>query len=338
MNSILLKKLPLYYTLGIILLTATLAYITTNYFDGKEKNKILELSESKNSCTYNIERMEGYPFIKPILFVDDLCEGDALAGMKKEITSLIENYKNYQGVISASVYIKEFNHNEWMAVNEEEKYEPGSLFKVPILIAYLKVDEEHQGVLDKELLFNQSFNIDKVVAYKSNSIQLGKAYKVRDLLKYMIVYSDNNATALLNNNLKPEVLLKLFKDLELELPNVSAKQYFFTTKQYSLFMRSIFNASYLSIDDSEYAAELLCKCQFNDGIRKGVPASIKMAHKFGESGTPSEKQLHESAIVYLENKPYLLTVMTKGKDNASLSKLISEISALVYKDQSNKSS
>ena len=61
-----------------------------------------------------------------------------------------------------------------------------------------------------------------------------------------------------------------------------------------------------------------------------------MAHKFGESGTPVDKQLHESAIVYLDKKPYLLTVMTKGKDNASLSKLICEISSIVYKDQSNK--
>ena len=337
MNSILLKKIPLYYTLGVVLLTATIAYSVTYYFDNKEKNKILELSNASNSCTYNIERLDGYPFIKPIMFVDDICEGDNLATMKKEITNLIENYKNYQGVISASVYLKEFSHNEWIGVNEEEKYEPGSLFKVPILIAYLKMNEEHPGVLDKEILFNQQFSIDKVVAYKSKSIQLGKSYKVRELLKFMIEYSDNNATALLNNNLKPEVLLKLFKDLELELPNISAKQYFFTVKQYSLFMRAIFNATYLSIDDSEYAAELLNKCDFKDGIRKGVPASVKMAHKFGESGTPTEKQLHESAIIYLENKPYLLTIMTKGKDNASLSKLISEISAMVYKDQSNKS-
>ncbi len=336
MNSLFSKKLPLVYTLLFIVLTTVITYILTSYVDNKEKNKILEYSETKNACVYNIERLDGYPYVRPLLFVDDVCEGDGLANIKKEISDLIQNYKNYQGITSASVYLKAYSNNEWMTVNEEENYEPGSLFKVPILIAYLKMNEEHPGVLDKELSFNQSFNIDKNVAYKSNGIQLGKTYKVRELLKYMISYSDNNATALLNNNLKPEVLLKLFKDLELELPNVNAKQYFFTVKQYSLFMRAIYNATYLTIDDSEYAAELLSKCEFKDGIRKGVPASVKMAHKFGESGTPVDKQLHESAIVYLDNKPYLLTVMTKGKDNASLSKLICEISSIVYKDQSNK--
>jgi beta-lactamase class A len=269
------------------------------------------------------------------LFVDDVCEGDGLAKIKKDINTIIENYKNYNGVISASAYLKNINDNQWTVINEEEKYEPGSLFKVPILVAYLKMNEENPGTLDKELLFNKAFNIDKVVAYKSNTIQLGKSYKVRDLLKYMIVYSDNNATALLNNNLKPEILMKLFKDLELEVPNASAKQYFFTTKQYTLFMRAIFNASYLTIDDSEYAAQLLSQSEFDKGIRKGVPATVNIAHKFGESGSPVEMQLHESAIVYLKNKPYILTVMTKGKDNNSLSNLIAEISSVVYKNQVN---
>ena len=42
----------------------------------------------------------------------------------------------------------------------------------------------------------------------------------------MIVYSDNNATALLNNNLKPEILNKLFSDLNLEVPDVKSSHYF----------------------------------------------------------------------------------------------------------------
>ena len=333
MNSLFSKKISIPYIIGFVLVTALVTFFITNYIEKKEQEKIIELSQANSSCAYKVERLEGYPHIKPLLFVDDVCEGDGLASLKVEMNTIIENYKNYQGVISASVYLKDFSANEWTVLNEEEKYEPGSLFKVPILIAYLKMNEEHPGVLDKEFLYNNPFNIGKAVAFKSKTIQLGKSYKVRELLKYMIEYSDNNATALLNNNLNPDVLIKLFKDLELEIPRVNGKQYFFTTKQYSLFMRAIYNASYLTIDDSEFAADLLCKCEFNDGIRKGVPESVKMAHKFGESGTPTEKQLHESAIVYLNEKPYLLTVMTKGKDNASLSKLIGDISSVVYKNK-----
>jgi beta-lactamase class A len=95
-------------------------------------------------------------------------------------------------------------------------------------------------------------------------------------------------------------------------------------------MRAIYNASYLNVEDSEYAAEMLTKCDFKDGIMMGLPNGIQVAHKFGESGTPIDKQLHESAIVYLDGKSYLLTVMTKGKDIKVLSSLMGDISRLVY--------
>jgi beta-lactamase class A len=59
-------------------------------------------------------------------------------------------------------------------------------------------------------------------------------------------------------------------------------------------------------------------------------------HKFGEAGNQFEKQLHETGIIYLNSNPYLLSVMTKGKDNAQLSKLIGEISAAVYLEMASR--
>ena len=266
------------------------------------------------------------------MFIDEPCEGSNLAATEQEINTIIDNYKKFNGVISASVYIRQYSNNKWTAINDEEKYEPGSLFKVPVLITYLRMNEKNPGVLDKQITFNQHFIVDKKVAFKDKGIEFGKTYKVRELLRYMIQYSDNNATILLNNNIDSNILLKLFSDLGLEKPQIKASHYYFTVKEYSLFMRALYNAAYLSIDDSEFAAELLSKCEFKEGLRSGVPNNVPMAHKFGESGTPAEMQLHESAIVYLKGKTYLLTVMTKGKDNKTLAKLIGEISATVYKN------
>ena len=182
------------------------------------------------------------------------------------------------------------------------------------------------------MLFDTPFAINKNVAYQSKQIKLGSKYTVRQLLTYMISYSDNNATALLNNNLEADVLYKLFADLNLVIPDIKAQHYYFTVKDYSLFLRTLYNATYLSVANSEYAMELLEKCEFKGGIVNGLPSNIRVAHKFGESGTPTEMQLHESAIIYDKDKTYLLTVMTKGKDNKSLSSLISKISELVHKN------
>lgn len=331
------KKLSISYTAIFVVISCIATFIITSFIN-KKNNTIsnIETSESGAACKYNVKRLDGYGYIKPLLFVDEECEGDNLAMTKQEINQTIENYKSMQGVINASVYIRDYGSSSWTAVNEEVQYEPGSLFKVPILIAYLRMDEQKPGTLDTELSFNTPFAIDKNVAFKSKTIQLGHKYKIRELLRYMITYSDNNATALLNNNLKPEVLKRLFSDLNLEIPDIKAEHYYFTTKQFSLFMRALYNASYLSIDDSEFAAELLGTCDFKDGIVSGIPKGTKIAHKFGESGTPVEMQLHESAIVYLKDKPYLLTIMTKGKDNKTLSKLIGDISAIVYKNLNNQ--
>jgi len=335
MSPFLKKKIALPYLIGILILTVIITFSFMNFIYQKKETLYISQIDDANSCSYSIKRLDGYNYIKPLMFVDDPCEDDALAATKQEINTLIENYKNNQGVVAASVYLRDYESNGWMVLNDNEKYEPGSLFKVPILITYLKMEEQNPGLLQKELLFSQSFAIDKNVAYKSKSIQLGKSYKIKELLRYMIEYSDNNATALLNNNLKIEVLVKLFEDFGLQKPDVNAKNYYFTVKEYSIFMRALYNASYLTIEDSEFAASLMSKSEFKDGIKKFIPKEVKTISKFGESGTNVEMQLHETAIVYLKNRPYLLTVMTKGKDNNSLSNLIGEISKITFSNLKN---
>ena len=238
------------------------------------------------------------------------------------------------GVTNTSVYLR--TGPQWTVVNENEKYQPGSLFKVPVLITILKMDEENPGFLNKVISYKNPIQVDKKLNFPSKTIQLGSSYTIKELLTFMIKYSDNVATVLLEQNMKNEILQKLFSDIGLEVPNAYSSEYLFTAKDYSLFMRTIFNASYLSSENSEFAAELLSECNFKDGIEKGIPSNTKIAHKFGEAGSNDEKQLHESAVIYLGDKGYLLTVMTKGKDIKTLSSLIGEISRAVYNDVSSK--
>jgi len=64
-----------------------------------------------------------------------------------------------------------------------------------------------------------------------------------------------------------------------------------------------------------------------------VPKEVRVAHKFGELGLPNgEKQLHDCGIIYYPGNPYLLCVMSKGKDSQKLSGIIQTISSMVYKE------
>ena len=330
------KKFTLLHVILFAFLACIATFFLTNFWKEKQFTEKSNAAADSYICNYNVKRMAGFKFIKPIMFVDEDCESEGLMSVRQNVAAVIDRYKTLGDISAASVYLRVYSHNEWICVNENETFEPGSLFKVPVLIAILRQNELNPGFLNKQISYNQRIDAGKNVAFSSKMIQLGQSYTVKELLTYMIKYSDNNATILLEKNLDPKILQKLFVDVGLEVPNMYASQYLFTVKNYSYFMRAIYNAAYLSVDDSEFAGELLSQCNFRDGILLGLPPNAKVAHKFGESGNQTVKQLHESAIVYLDGQTYLLTVMTKGNDNKKLSKLIGEISQTVYNDLRNQ--
>ena len=332
------KSIPTPYFIGTILILGTITIVaTTTYNKSINDKKIEDLVSTSSSCNYTVKRVKGYKFINPLLFVDNSCESESLFTIKQSLEGYIETNKKTGDLTSASIYLKEFNSNDWVCINENEKYNPGSLLKVPELITFLKMNEENPGLLNKEILFERYLVTDKKPVFLSKSIQIGHKYTVRQLLDYMITYSDNNATMLLNNNINIKTFQKVFTELGLVAPDWNAGNYPISAKDYSLFMRALYNGALLNINDSEFAVKLLSKCDFKDGIVKGLPANTKIAHKFGESGDAIEKQLHESAIIYLSGKPYLITIMTKGKDNKKLAEIISHMSTLVFQDILNRS-
>jgi beta-lactamase class A len=315
-----------------ILVTLLVNYSVDKVFNKKNKDELTSESNA-NSCLYNIKRLNGFQFIRPLLFVDEDCQSNSLSSVQQSMNGVIEKYKASGGLTNASVYLREYGYNEWTSINETETYEPGSLFKVPVMIAILKMCERNPSLLNKKLAYTTPVHINKNIEYPAvKSIELGKSYTIKELLAYMIRYSDNSATVLLETQLDTKTVYKLFADFGLEVPNKYAKSYLFNVKDYSLFIRSIYNATYLTPEYSEIAAELLDDSEFKIGIRKNIPNNIKIISKFGEAGNPSERQLHETALIYINKKPYLLTIMTKGNDMRKLSEFIAEISSTVYDD------
>jgi beta-lactamase class A len=244
-------------------------------------------------------------------------------------------YKDQGIITSGSVYMRDFDKSDWMSVNELDRYIPGSILKVPVLMTYLLMEEENPGTLNKKVVYDQKFQTEIKQAIVSKAIEFGKSYSYRELLEYMIVYSDNNANLLLNRDLDFNKLIKIFNDLNIKAPDNNSAVYPMTARECSRFLEVLFNATYLNFRNSEYAMNLLTRTQFKDGIMKGIPESgLLIAHKFGESGNNINHQLHETAILYLNDKPYLLTIMTSGNDNVDLSKLaevLQKVSNAVYK-------
>lgn len=160
------------------------------------------------------------------------------------------------------------------------------------------------------------------------------------MLERMIVESDNNAFALLYQNINEKELKEVYTDLGLSIPENEKENLtdFMSVKAYASFFRVLYNSSYLNREMSEKALEWLTRSTFSLGLRAGVPETIPIAKKFGERNFSDDtfdpnslKEIHDCGIVYYPDHPYLLCVMTKGKDYEKLASVIKDISKIVFK-------
>ena len=292
--------------------------------------KLREAVDNIENVSVRILVEDEYKFIKPLAFVEFSKEDSLLTNLKDEILKYIEVQKNAGNISNASAYLRNLNHFQDARINPSEVYFPGSLMKVPIMIGYLKESEKHPEILNKQITFSKPYSNLPFQNIKTRAIEVGKTYTVKQLMEYMISNSDNNATALLSENIEFGKLAHVFEDLQLPIPDQSKPDYAITLKDYSRFFRVLFNASYLSWEKSEFALDLLTKTDYKNGIMKSIDKNLVVAHKFGERNTDGNQQLHEIGIVYLKDSPYLIGVMTKGNDLKKMEPVISEISRIAY--------
>lgn len=303
------------------------------YFTTYQQNELSSTSQNATplmNCDYKIQRLSGFKYIRPLEFAEPECESVKYASLKMDIANLIQSLINSGNINTASVYLRDFDKADWMVVNPNESFHAASMLKISALITLLKMEEKNHGFLNKKLTFSKRSSTMPVQVFNSKQIELGKSYTIKELLEYMIAYSDNDATKLLHDVMDWEEYRKTYFNLGLKVPDVYKTGYTINTKDYSTFFKILYNAGYLTIEHSEFACELLSKCDFDKGFAAGIQNSTAMAHKFGEWGDGSSHELHESGLIYLNGATYLLTVMTRGKDVQKLPEVIATISKNVY--------
>lgn len=275
-----------------------------------------------------------YPLINPLLE----CEGAELTGLtelrsfKDKAVKFIEAETGSGRAVKIAVYFRSLNDGLWFGVDEREKFSPGSLLKIPLMIGYFKEAERNPALLKEKLAYN--LDMEKYITQiirPSEEIEKGKKYTVAELIRRMIVYSDNRAFLTLVERDKDGRLFKMvYNDLGLMTPVYDTPDVDISIKQYTSFLRILYNSSYLDKNYSETGLKLLSESQFKEGLVAGVPSGVMVAHKFGERDVRGIRQLHDCGIVYYPRSPYMLCVMTRGSDFNALTGIIAGISKLTY--------
>ena len=285
------------------------------------------------------EETTNYRLIDPLLACNSR---EATTGRYKELEDALH------GVITAdkqagsakeiSVYFQEYPSGRWVGIDQDHQYDPASLLKIVLMIAYLKDDELNPGSIEKKYFYTPTLQqLNNSIPFDATStLTVGQEYSAEALIRAMIVDSDNGAKDVLLDNANNKTLSQVYKDLNIPDPDSTSGPYTISPKAYSLFFRILYNSTYLSRMNSEKAMGFLSKAIYKNGIVSGLPEGVTVAHKFGEhvtsntDGSVQSVELHDCGVVYGPNLPYFLCVMTSGSDISGLKSAIKDVSKTVF--------
>jgi beta-lactamase class A len=308
---------------------------------------VLKTYGNSESDAQSCLRLSGYQYIQPLIACNSGGSGStskSLTNLTKALQNTIDDAKMRGAITTASVYMRDLTTSQETSINTSEQFYPASLKKVPLLMAYYKEATSNPGILDQNITVTDPVDYNQGTTIVPKEVpKYGQTYTVRQLITFMIVYSDNSSFQILLKNLGDDRFTQAYNDLKLHYQSdVGTINDSMTAFQFSLFFRTLFNASYLEHNYSEEVLGLLTTVDYKNGLVAGVPSEIKVAHKFGigvvnSTAGSQHGELHDCGIIYLPNNPYLLCIMTKSQalDLSVVEKTIGDISRVTYSYASN---
>lgn len=311
------KKVLLYLNLFLILIIIVL--IIVNNYKGDNSHKILR------------DQNNFYKLTSPILDCDSYEQGDNIAFSSSDFEKKFNSLKSKYNIEIASLYFRDLNNGPWIGINEREVFSPASLLKIPVIMALFKYAEKYPEILKEEVLVKES-NISEDKNQNiifEGSLEGGKKYTFLKVAESALKKSDNAAISIILDKISPIYISDVFYSIGVPYQDIS-NEVNLRVKDYAAFFRVLFNSSYLNRDMSEKMLEFLSESDYKNGLVRGVPKDIIVAHKFGERVIGDTRQLHDCGIVYYPKNPYLLCVMTRGGTFENEENFISDISNYVY--------
>jgi beta-lactamase class A len=320
-----MKKTNNIIILSVILLGGG---ILTGFLFGARDNAAISKSEEK------------YQYVNPSIEYhnDYVIRKSSYDPFRKDLLSFIDTETKTGNISYASIFFRDLKSGPTFGINDFENFAPASLLKLPVAMAYFQLEEDYPGTMKTKLKFTKYNDPIEQHFPSSREIQVGGIYSIEEMVSSMLTHSDNASYSLLLQFIRDNPDKKKYLDQtnrELGIDDSSAgSDETLTTHGYASIFRQLYNVSYLNKTSSNKILSWLIQSDLKEGLVAGVPGGIEVAHKFGEraSGDNDSKQLHDCGIVYFPGNPYLLCVMTRGKNWDNLAGFIKTVSEKTYKE------
>ncbi|MBI4092419.1 MAG: serine hydrolase [Candidatus Kerfeldbacteria bacterium] len=262
---------------------------------------------------------------------------DLLVNFQSLRDRLTEKYERRDDYL-VSLYFEYLPTGANVSINKDEKIWPASLIKIPVAMAAMKKVDTNAWKLDNQL----------VILDDDKDSEFGELYKqptgttmtIEEFLRESLVNSDNTAHFVLLRNLDGSELEDVYTHLGMDdiidalkqTPKGAEADNRITAKRYSIFFRSLYNATYLTPEYSNVFLNIL-KDASREDLSAGLPSDVVFVHKTGIR--IDERVWADSGIVYLPGRPYMLTVMIQQKGDAAdgqaaVNRLFTDIAKEIY--------
>lgn len=232
--------------------------------------------------------------------------------------------KEYEVNPNVSVYFEYLPTGANIAISKDAQFYPASLLKLPVAMAVAKKVDAGQWQWDNKLVLMASDKDDKFGdLYKEET---GSVFTIEELVRRSLVDSDNTAHFILIRNLELEEIEDVYTHMGLD--GFLDSDGSISAKRYSVILRTLYNASFLTDNGSQKLISFLTDEPFADYLKSGLAKDVKFAHKIG---IDTDKKVYlDSGIVYLKDRPYILIVMTKSKEELDAKAIMKNISEKVF--------
>lgn len=249
--------------------------------------------------------------------------------MKRLLTDKINNF---QGIIAAG--FKDLLSCDEFYYNEAEIFPAASIIKIPVMIEFFRQVERKKLSVEEKIILREG---DKtggagVLFELHNGVEL----TLLDLVKLMIVISDNTATNILldytgfdgvNNLMKEAGMKSSCLRRKMMVPYKEEQENLISVRDITMLMEQLVTGKLLSYKYTTLSIEILKRQQYNEKIPLYLPAEIPVAHKTGEL----DRVRHDVSAIYLPDKIYLFSALTRHvSDVVETDRLIGEMSKIIY--------
>ena len=250
--------------------------------------------------------------------------------LKKEIEKIISQV---DGKVCVNFY--DLNKNDGFSINGNEKVLSASMIKLLILAELMKKISEDKFSLSDTIMMANFMKTEGDGVLKE--LNTGHHFTLKELATLMIIVSDNQATNILIDFLGMENINLLGKELglretflERRMMDAEARKNgydnYTSADNISLLLKLIYQEKLIDKEASQLMLDILLKQQQGERLQRYLPTDIKIAHKCGDL----DNLENDGGIIWLEEKVYILVVLTSRMSNLQCKQTIGKISKFVY--------